>query len=263
MREVSVIEFFSNRIFLETLGQSRRGTKAFRQWWTHAGGTPLPRFSGEGTEGRGNSASFFCFLRRKQSAVTRRALLVQVLPALMLVEKVKQYPEPRSVLGALGAPTGLLCPMEAGWLLFSICLGPCSASSTTSKFWQMRVFDGTRVLLRAELKSIAKDMSVCFRIEQLSLNTHLMFQCSTLSELNVLFFLFAPWLKRDRCAFMAHNKDIAHGDHILTPGSIHPCIWQCCIVRGQPDCWASTKIKLWSSCILIRATSYYKSITNP
>lgn len=94
MREVSIIEFFYNRFFLEALGQSRRGTRAFRQWWTHAGGTPLPRFSGEGTEGRGNSALFYCFLRRKQRSVTRRALLVQALPALMLVRKVKQFPEP-------------------------------------------------------------------------------------------------------------------------------------------------------------------------
>jgi len=66
MREVSLIEFFHNRIFLETLGQSRRHTRAFRQWWAHAGDVLLPCFSGEDTEGRGNFVLFYCFLRRKQ-----------------------------------------------------------------------------------------------------------------------------------------------------------------------------------------------------
>lgn len=106
MRKVSIIEFVHNKIFLDTLGQSRRGARAFGQWWNISCWrySPLPLCLRGEHWGKRQLCLVLLFLEKK---ATPQKEGERSLPALLLVGKVKL--SGMSLDGHLLDPFSLIC----------------------------------------------------------------------------------------------------------------------------------------------------------
>lgn len=243
MREVSLIEFFHNRIFLETLGQSRRHTRALRQWWTHAGEVLLPRFSGEDTEGRGNFVLFFCFLTRKQkwgknswfkpcllccSSCSKESSIICFLLGISLIPFLWFVSTPFPAVPWAMTWSESSC-LAAWWLFFSSCLGPCFASSTASSFclyWHKTVpksivwghNNGSSTPFQRQICLLLHWAVYAQYIPEVSMQHTVRVKHVTVPSSSLI--------EEGSMLLQQIRKTFANGSCILTLGSIHPYIWQ-------------------------------------